>query len=328
MLNIDFESLSREFLRALRGRRSQVAFSRRLRYRSNVAYLWEAGRNYPTAAVSLEAVERTGGNVRAAIAGFYRSTPSFLTRFDPSAAASVAEFLADLRGQTPIGLIAKRAGRSRFAVSRWLRGQTEPRLPDFFRLVEATSLRLLDFLDQLVDVSKLPSVADAWTRLVSARQLLTQTPWATAVLLVLETDGYRSLDEHKPGWIAARLGLELEVETECLERLAESGQIELRERLWQPGEVQSIDTRSRPEVGRQLKSWWTRLGIARLEAGCDGVFSYNVFTVSNADYERLCEMQRSYYRALRAAISESAPAERVVVTNLAMFPLEGTAALL
>ena len=52
MTSLDFERLSRELLVALRGQRSQVQWSRRLGYRSNVAYAWESGRRWPNAAAS------------------------------------------------------------------------------------------------------------------------------------------------------------------------------------------------------------------------------------------------------------------------------------
>ena len=38
---LDFEQIARELLVALRGKRSQTAWSRRLGYKSNVAYAWE-----------------------------------------------------------------------------------------------------------------------------------------------------------------------------------------------------------------------------------------------------------------------------------------------
>jgi transcriptional regulator with XRE-family HTH domain len=47
--------LARQFLRAVRGRRSQVAFARRLGYASNVAAEWESGRREPSAADALSA---------------------------------------------------------------------------------------------------------------------------------------------------------------------------------------------------------------------------------------------------------------------------------
>ncbi len=45
-----------QFLRAVRGKRSQVAFARRLGYRANPITDWENGRRYPTAAEAMEAV--------------------------------------------------------------------------------------------------------------------------------------------------------------------------------------------------------------------------------------------------------------------------------
>jgi hypothetical protein len=73
---LDYARISRDFLRALRGRRSQAGFSRRLGYRTNVAYVWESGRAAPTAATTLRAAERVGIDVRQALATFYRRTPS------------------------------------------------------------------------------------------------------------------------------------------------------------------------------------------------------------------------------------------------------------
>jgi hypothetical protein len=233
----------------------------------------------------------------------------------------VARLLADLRGSIPIGDLAARCGRNRFAVARWLKGQTEPRLPDFLRLVEATSLRVLDLLAELVDLARLPAAAEAWARLEAARRLVTQTPWATAVLLALETEAYRALPAHQPGWLAAALGISEEIERECLDLLAETGQIRWRDGRWQLERVQTIDTRSDPGAGQRLKAWWAQVGLDRLRAGAPGSFSYNVFTVSAEDYKRLTEMHQQYYRALRAAVAASAPAERVVVANLQLFPL-------
>lgn len=324
MLKVDYEHVSRELLRTLRGRRSQAAFSRRLGYRSNVCYLWESGRNQPTAAVALQAASRSGRDLDGALSMFLRSAPAFLQGQDLASREGVVAFLANLRGTMGLGQLAERCGRSRFAVARWLKGSAEPRLPDFLRLIEAASLRLLDFLSELVDLTKLPSLTKPWQQLEAARRLLSGTPWASAVLLLLETEPYRALSKHKAGWIAQRLGISESIEEECLRLLAESGQIQLRKGTWHVAEMQSIDLRSEPDAGRRLKAWWARLGLERIEKGGDGLFSYNVFAVSQADYERLCDMQRAYYRALRAAIASSSPAERVVATNIAMFPLDRT----
>src|SRR5687767_239982 len=130
---LDFEQISREFLVAIRGERSQLAWSRRLGYRSNVAYAWESGRRWPTAAETLRACARAGIDVRAALEKFYGQAPPWLDEQDLTTPQSAAQLLEDLRGSTPILGLAARTGLSRYSISRWLSAQTQPRLPDFLR---------------------------------------------------------------------------------------------------------------------------------------------------------------------------------------------------
>jgi transcriptional regulator with XRE-family HTH domain len=325
VLSLSYEKLASEFLRALRGSRSQLAFSRRLRYKSNVSYLWEARRKWPTAAVAMWAAERVGIDPLEAVTRFYKVAPEWLGDESLTSPEGIARFLDDLRGSTSILELAERCGRSRYAVARWLKGQTEPRLPDFFRLIEAASSRLLDFLACFVDPHQLPAARKAWQRLSAARQLMSEMPWSPAILLMLEVEDYRALPEHQPGWLAERIGISLEVEEQCLEALATTGQIRMVRSRWEPANVQTIDTRVDPALGRSVKGWWSDAGARRIHEGAPGLFSFNVFTISQSDLLKLEEMQRAYYRAMRSMIAASTPAERVVVTNLHLFPVDGRA---
>src|SRR5262245_49966714 len=65
---IAMEAASSQLLRALRGKRSQRAFARRLGFRANPVTDWEHGRRYPTAQETLRAAARVGKNVTAAFA--------------------------------------------------------------------------------------------------------------------------------------------------------------------------------------------------------------------------------------------------------------------
>src|SRR4029077_8247337 len=108
--------------------------------------------------------------------------------------------------------LAREAGFSRFAVSRWLKGVAEPRLPDFLRLVEATSLRVLDFVAAFADPSSMPSVAAAWVERQAAREAAFARPWSHAVWRALELSSYQVLPQHQPGFLAERLGITPEEE--------------------------------------------------------------------------------------------------------------------
>lgn len=315
---MDFELLAAQLIRALRGRRSQLAFSRRLGFRTNVVHTWEAQRRWPTASRALHVAKRAGVEPIAALTRFYRTPPPWLASASPSPEL-VARFLQDLRGRAKVAEVAKRTGRSRFAVARWLEGAAEPRLPDFLRLVDAMSLRVLDFVAAFVDPAELPSVTDSWRRLEAGRRAAFELPWSHAVLRVLELESQRR-GPHQPGSIAVQLGISEEEERRCLEALLSSGQLEWDgERYRVSGQL--TDTRHYPEAGRLLKIWWAERALERLKQQREGQFSYNLFAVSERDYERLRELHLAYYRELRRIVAESEPAERVVLAHLWLVPL-------
>jgi len=318
---LDFEAIASELLRALRGERSQTAFARRLGYKSNIVYSWEAGRAFPTAAKALSAAQRTGVDVHAALLSLYRTPPGD-ERLDPTTPEGVAQFLDDLRGRTSVQQLAKTSGLSRFAVSRWLKAEAQPRLPDFLRIVEAASLRLLDLLGGLVDPLTLPSVRDSWQELELARAATYREPWSQAVLRALELVAYRAQLRPEPGWIAARLGITRAEEARALELLVATGQIEkTRTGYALLGEGRVIDTRRDPDAAHALRVFWSEVALERLKTRADGLFSHSVLAVSEVDLQRIRELQKAYYQEVRAIVAQSQPVERVALLNLQLLPL-------
>lgn len=311
--------MAAELIRALRGKRSQLAFSRRLGFRTNVVHTWEARRRWPTASRSLAVAQRAGVDPSAAITRFYRTAPAWLSALSPASPEFVTRFLVDLRGRATIGDVAQRAGKSRFAVARWLKGEAEPRLPDFLRLIEAMSLRVLDFIAAFVDPEQLPSIERRWHKLEAGRRAAFELPWSHAVLRLLELERYQR-EPHRPGRIAAELGISLEEERRCVEALVSSGQLDWDGSRYRVG-AQLTDTRHYPEAGRRLKIWWAKQALERLERDDAGLFSYNLFSVSERDYERLRELHLAYFRELRSIVAASQPAERVVLAHLSLLPL-------
>jgi len=316
-----YGDIARQFLRALRGPRSQVAWSRRLGYRSNVAYTWESGRRWPTAAEALRAAGRTGIDVRAALIRFYGTEPRWLPD-QPASPEALAALMDDLRGSHPVSALARESGLSRYALTRWLSGQTQPRLPDFFHYVEAASLRLVDFVTSFVEPDQVPAIAPTWNRLEARRRGAFELPWTQAVIRAFELDDYRALPAHESSWVAARLGISDEEATRCIDHLVETGQLR-----WEGAHLAldalAVDTRRRPDVGRRLKQHWTQVAEERILGGAPGQFSYNVFTVSRADFERIRELHLQYYQELRNVVAASEPGECVAVANVQLFALDG-----
>jgi hypothetical protein len=318
---IDYAQLGAELVRALRGSRSQMALSRRLGYRTNILYIWEARKGAPTAAAFLGLARRVGVNLEQAFERFYGAAPPWMSQHDPASVGGVAALLTDLKGNTTLVDTARTLRSSRFALSRWLKGSAEPRLPDFLQAVEGMSLRLLDFVACFVDPESLPCVKADWQRLQLARKAAYQRPWSHAVLRALELAEYRGFRAHPRGWLARRLGLSQGEEDACLEVLRSTGQVESKGGKWVIRNIQSIDTRRDPQSARELKAWWFDVGTARYRGGSPGVFSYNLFGVSHADLERLEALQRAYFRELRSIVAQSEPVENVAVVNLQLFSL-------
>lgn len=320
---MDPYEVAREFLIALRGERSQVGWSRRLGYRSNVAYTWESGRRYPTASETFRACGRAGLDVRAALQRFYghETRPWLDEHEDLGTVEATSAFLRDLQGRTSISDLARRAKLSRYAVTRWLSGQTQPRLPDFLQLIEASSLRLVDFLTSFVPPEQIPSIQDLYRRLEARRLGAGRYPWTQAVLRAFEVDDYLALPHHDDGWVAARLGITEDEARACLEHLQLTGQVEEVGGLFQPVTI-AVDTRTASNVGRQLKAHWARVGVERIDANAPGQFSYNVFTCSHVDFERIRELHLGYYMAMRQIVAASTPGEHVVVANVQLFKLD------
>jgi len=321
-VSVDYERIAREFLVALRGKRSQVQWSRRLGYRSNVAYAWESGRRSPTAAELFRACGRAGKPPTEMLRAFFGREPAWLDEVDLTEAEGVAVFLQALRGSSAIGELAAAVGASRYAVSRWLTGKTQPRAPDFFRMIQATSVRLLDFLSTAIDPAALPSIAVRWGQLEARRRGAGQHPWTQAIMRAFEVDAYVQLPQHRYGWLTEFLSLPDGVEETAVGFLVDTGQVAWTGTHYRSNTV-NVDTRAIPEVSRALKGHWSRVASERVVAGAPGQFSYNVFAVSAADFERIRELHLGYFRAMRAIVAESEPCEVVAVANVQLFPLSG-----
>ena len=319
---MDHAKLASELLKALRGRRSQSAFSRWLGYSSNVQYLWESGRAFPRAARFFEIAERTGRPASRALQQLYPRLPAGLAAADLTQREGIAALLEDLKGNRSVLELARTTRLSRFRLARWIAGTAEPRLPDFLRLLDTMSLRLLDFISGLVDPSELPSAALGWRRLEAARRAAYDSPWSHAVLRALELEAYKNLPEHVPGWIATRIGLTLAQEEESLKLLRDTGQIRRRRGRFEVFETGLVDTRPNPEAARRLREFWAVQAAERVKAQPSGAFAYNLFTVSIADLERIRALHRAYFRELRAIVAQSEPAETLALVTMSLLELE------
>jgi hypothetical protein len=265
--------------------------------------------------------ERVGVKLRDALEHFYAPSQGWPRTISPASQEGICRLLRDFQGGQSISELSQALGESRFVVSRWLSGRTEPRLNDFLKYIDKGSLRLLDFLEVMVSPARLPSAARSWQQLVLARELAYQAPWSHAVLRLLELDDYQKLERHQPGLIASRLGISLEEEERYLLLLRQSGQITRRKGRFYLKGSGVIDTRKDAARSRQIRAFWSRVAADRIEKSARGEFAFNLFGVSRADLERIRALQQAYFRDIRNIIGRSQPVEEVVLMNLQLVPL-------
>lgn len=307
------ERASSEFLRALRGPRSQVQLARRLGYRGNPITDWERGERFPTAEEALRVAALSGRDLAAAFSRFSASTPLHLAQ----GKLELGPWLRALRGDTSLTELAQRLGGSRFSVSRWLSGAAKPRLPDFFRLVDALTGRLPEWAAELVPIEEVPSLSARYRAAAAAKHLAFELPWTEAVLRLLETVPYRKRGRHRSSYLARCLGCSIaEVDT-SLERLSSAGVIERRGSRYVVKGQLAVDTQGGKAALHALKRHWSQVASERLRAPQDtDFFGYNVISVSREDLERIREKLNVTFREIRSLVAASQPEEVAALLNL------------
>ena len=308
-----------------------MAFSRRLGFKSNVAASWEARRRFPSAEAALTACLRVGIAVPDAFAAFHRGTAELLEAIGEGRRAritrgSLARWLDAERGHLRITDVARRTGFSTFKLSRVFAGKSGARLPDFLSILQAITGRVTDFIAALVDIERVPSARAQHAKVRASRELAFVEPWTSAVLALLETQAYAALAHHSDAFVARALGIPLDVAARSVRALADAGLIAKRRRRYRVQQMLTIDTQSHPERARHLRQHWAEAATRRLRSPRPrDLFAYNVFSVSAADYERIRELQKQYFREVRSivAASESNQCVALLTQHLLRFGANG-----
>ena len=295
------EQAARELIRAIRAHRSQVAFSRRLGYRGNVAAKWEGGHRFPTFAETLRAAERCGIDVPAALERFHAASAPHYAPEDISA------WLSALRGRANQAALAERSGLSRQQVGRMLSGRSRGRLPEVMALLDAMTGRLPDLVGALVPIEKVASLArEAAVRTTLAR-LAVSHPWSPAAQAWLDTRKRVPVDT-APTELAAAIGIEESEAAELLDVLVSAGAALRQRGAYRPAPPITVEVQATPEDFQAIRAHWARVGADRIARGVPGdLFSFNVFAIGREDLARVREAQRRFYREVRAIVSESPP---------------------
>lgn len=300
MPSIVYESAARQFLRAIRGKRSQVAFSRRLGYRGNVCAKWEGGHRFPTFAEALRAAGRAGLDVPEALDRFHAASAPLWDEENPHL------WLSALQGATRQADLARRSELSRQQVGRMLSGRSRGRLPEVMALIDAMTGRLHDLVGALVPIEKVYAIAhEAQIRGALASLAITH-PWSPAAQTWLESRG-RVRAVHAATELGSALGIDETEAAALIDAMVRSGAAVRKRGQLMPAPPMTVEVRATPEELQRIRAHWARVSADRVARQEQDLFSFNVFAVGREDLERVRDAQRRFYREVRAIIADSPP---------------------
>jgi len=326
-MRVDPDKLSQQLVRSLRGEQTQSAASKSLGFGSNVIYAWETGRRAPELSRLIRLAELSDSSIHRRLRAFFKSPAARLRSARLSTPRGVQFFIEELIGNSVRSEVAEKAGVDRTTLTRWLQGKTEPRVPEVLKLVDICTQRVLPFVECFSDPAQLEETRDAWNDLRAQAKLAYDFPWSHALLRALELDSYRTACTHDPEILARSLCLSPEKVTHYLSELEKAGQIVWRKTHYEAARILTVDTREDPEKDRALKAHWAKVSLNRLETGRphpEAYFSYNLFAISEANFEKVRQLHLEYYNAVRSLVDTSETADRVVVMNAHLVPLGET----
>jgi DNA-binding transcriptional regulator YiaG len=314
--------LSRELVRALRAERSQQAVSRRLGYSSNVVYPWESGQRTPKLGDFLRLVAFYGDDPPAAF-GLLGVAPSKECQrvWNEGEIATVVRHLV---GTRVANQLAPLIDVDRGTLSRWLDGATQPRVPEFLRLLEETTHRKLEFVSLLVDPRKLASVSEAYRGLTRQQALAYEHPASGLVLRALETQPYRRLAVHASETLARATGLRQRQVERLVALLEEAGLIRLCGGRYELVEIGTVDTSRDEKKSRAIKQFWS--GVAHRRVAQDAwpvsaLSSFNLASVSRETLAKIRVKHVQYFEEVRALVEADEDPTEVLLLNWQLLPM-------
>jgi hypothetical protein len=130
------------------------------------------------------------------------------------------------------------------------------------------------------------------------------------------------LPRHRPGWIAARLGVSRADEERTLGDLETAGVIRFDGARWQIDRERSVDTTRDPRAAAHLREHWTNQASARIAGGGEGLYSYLVFSTDDETLTAIQELRLRFFREMRALVAASPKNTRVAVANVHLFAID------
>lgn len=300
------QKIQTEILKEIRGKLTSSALSAKLGYGFNQVARWEKGerRLLWTDFVTICKVRRLplAEQVEAYLG--YRED-----LFD------TGPFTKTLLSGKSIDEASRATRLSRSKISRWIHGKAPPTFLDVYLLL-ASVINVLSFLEPLVNLERVPSLAGQYDLFRRQREIAFSMPQLDALMEALLVRPYQEAPKHDAAALSAISGLSLEFVTESLSALEKAGMVEKKGGKYRAVEI-GIDYRADKQRMRGIILHWLEQASRLVEHynsshSAGALVGFSVFSLSREGHEKVNALFREFNRAIHAIGSEDqGPKEKV-----------------
>ncbi|SMF04681.1 DUF4423 domain-containing protein [Pseudobacteriovorax antillogorgiicola] len=312
---IDFATLERQLIIALRGSRTQGMMNKKLGYHFNQYYRWESGKKRVMWTDFLAILKVAGRKT------VFKNWLSRILSYNCNL-SKPAEILERLKGADSTKEFAERLGVSRHKLYRCLAEDQEPPIRLLLMAIFKVKIGFLaGVLEDLVGLDKIDEFPLQEKSRYRLSEIFAREPILPAVIRCLELDDYVSLDRHVDGHIAARLGIPLEDERNYLRLLLEAGNLSLSGAKYIVNDT-TIHFNGSFAQRQDMKRFWlkkTDESIASMKDGDEsGFFGVNILTANGAVKEKISKkIYECFYEVSQILKEEdNANPEHILVVNM------------
>lgn len=303
-MKVEWPTVAQELVKALRGRATQGALSRRLGFKTNVVYRWEAGLREATADDLLTLLRLRVEQVEGKLWTFAQGSDGINVT---TSEFSWADWLRTLRGEQPVTEIAEELNISPQAVRRIFRGDTDPPLSRLLQMIECLSNRILGFIELMTDPAQLKSLKGVRALEEAQLAITFEHLHAESIIACLETEAYAALPTHSNAWLAGRLDLPLQSVETTIEALVAARGIRIQGGKFKTQHRRMVNTQARSKTeSRRLARHWTQVIMDRPEET-----TRSAYVVFSCDQETVDDIGRIMTEALYQVIARVAKTKTV-----------------
>ncbi|MES2964737.1 MAG: DUF4423 domain-containing protein [Bdellovibrionota bacterium] len=306
-----------EVLRAIRGKLTTSAFSAKLGYRFNQYARWEKG-DRRLMWTDFVAVCETKKLPIARQVSLYLGYEGDLGKTDALTKTLLHGFSIDE--------VSKATEISRSKISRWVNGKASPAFGDVYDLLN-WGVNVLAFLEPLVDLEKVPSLAKRYEQFKLQRELVFTMPHLDALQEALLVRRYEKSTRHDSRILAEIAGLPVDVVDRSLEALLETKQVEKKSGKYRMTEI-GVDYRADKKRMAKILAHWLRQTTAVVERVTDkpierSLVGFSVFSLSADAHEKASNLLREFVRGMHTIGSEDkGPKDGVFVFTTSLVDAE------